>query len=172
MPFVDYFVGSKSADLYEAIFEVEDSRDFGLFNEEGEDERSLRSAHPSRNGDTESVSSPPYHKSISLPRRPQSQPPRSRKVSTLTPLSEQSGTAKVLHLDTSTPLSRLYSQRNSSPSPLLVPYHEASNMDSLDSSMKRIEVLLEGCRDLPIRKLKDEMIELQVSEHSTIVLIL
>jgi len=38
--------------------------------------------------------------------------------------------------------------------------------------MKRIEVLLEGCRDLPIRKLKDEMIELQVSEHSTILLIL
>lgn len=171
MPFVDYFVGSKLADLYEAIFEVEDSRDFGLFNEEGEDERTLRSPHPSGNGDTESVSSLPYHKSISFPKRPQSQPPRSRKVSTLSPLSEQSGTAKVLHLDTSTPLSRLYSQRNPSPSPLLVLDHEVSNIDRLDSSMKRIEALLEGCRDLPICKLKDEILELQVSEHN-IVLIL
>jgi hypothetical protein len=36
--------------------------------------------------------------------------------------------------------------------------------------MKRIEALLEECRDLPIRKLKDEMKELQVGEHSIITL--
>ncbi|KAJ8586944.1 hypothetical protein M405DRAFT_822499 [Rhizopogon salebrosus TDB-379] len=164
MPFVDYFVGSKSADLYEAIFEVEDSRDFGLFNDSEEDEPNLQWPHSSRNGDTGSPSRSPlsYHKSlISLPKRPQSQPPRSRKVSTLTPLSEQSGTANILHLDTSTPLSRLYSQRSNPLSSPLGPHPEDRNVDRLDSSMKRIEALLEECRDLPIRKLKDEMKELQ-----------
>lgn len=112
----------------------------------------------------------PHQKSLTTPtERPQSPPRRSRKVSTLTPLSEQSGTAKILHLDTSTPLSRLYSHYSNQLTTSLGLNAGDSNVDKLDSSMKRIEALLEECRDLPVRKLKDEMIELQVSEHKTVI---
>ena len=167
MPFVDYFVGSKSADLYEAIFEVEDSRDFGLFSDSEEDEPSLQSPLLSRHGNTESSSMSPllHQKSLISPtKRPQSQPPRSRKVSTLTPLSEQSGTAKILHLDTSTPLSRLYAQRSNQLATPIGLHAEVSSVDKLAS----IETLLEECRDLPIHGLKNEMKELQVSEHKNV----
>lgn len=40
---------------------------------------------------------------------------------------------------------------------------DITNMDRLDSSINRIEALLEDCRELPVRKLKDEMKDLQVS---------
>ncbi|KAG1821906.1 uncharacterized protein BJ212DRAFT_1334451 [Suillus subaureus] len=167
MPFVDYFIGSKSADLYEAIFEVEDSREFDLFDAE-EDESSLRSplASTTRHEDSGSPSllEPRRHeRSASLSMKSQSQPPRSRKVSALPPLSESSGTGKILHLNTSTPVTKLFSQRfnhPSSASPVeMLP--DVMTMDKLDSSVKRIEALFEDCRELPIRKLKDEMKELQ-----------
>lgn len=165
MPFIDYFVGSKSADLYEAIFEVEDSRDFELFDDSEEDESSLRS--PLTPGH-ENPSPPPtpepqcHKRPTSLPKKSQSQPPRTRKVSALPPLSEPSGTGKNLHLNTSTPLTRFFSQRFNHPSSAsaeMLP--DVTNMDRLDSSIKRIEGLLEDCRELPVRKLKDEMKELQ-----------
>ncbi|KAG1773581.1 hypothetical protein EDD22DRAFT_858515 [Suillus occidentalis] len=155
MPFIDYFVGSKSADLYEAIFEVEDSRDFELFDDSEEDESSLRS--PLTPGH-ENPSPPPTpepqcrKRPTPLPKKSQSQPPRTRKVSALPPLSEPSGTGKILHLNTSTPLTRFFSQQ-------MLP--DVTNMDRLDSSIKQIEGLLEDCRELPVRKLKDEMKELQ-----------
>ncbi|KAG0708233.1 hypothetical protein DFH29DRAFT_893785 [Suillus ampliporus] len=165
IPFVDYFVGSKSADLYEAIFEVEDSRDFGLFDD-SEDESSLLSPLASRNEDSKSSSVSALRRRnslISLSKKSQSQPPRTRKVSALPPLSEPSGTGKILHLNTSTQITRLYSQRLNIPlsAPLAELQPEVANVDRLDSSIKRIEALLEDCRDLPVRKLKDEMKELQ-----------
>lgn len=173
MPFIDYFVGSKSADLYEAIFEVEDSRDFELFDDSEEDESSLRSPvtpghdNPSR----PPISEPQCHKRPTpIPKKSQSQSPRTRKVSALPPLSEPSGTGKILHLNTSTPLTRFFSQRFNHPSSAsaeMLP--DVTNMDKLDSSIKRIEGLLEDCRELPVRKLKDEMKELQVSRHIIIV---
>ncbi|KAG1747063.1 uncharacterized protein EDB91DRAFT_1116028 [Suillus paluster] len=154
MPFVDYFVGSKSADLYEAIFEVEDSRDFGLFDDSEEDESKMKTG-------SSSVSALRRRNSlISLSKKSQSQPPRTRKVSALPPLSEPSSTGKILHLNTSTQITRLYSQRLNLPLSA-PPASEIADVDRLDSSIKRIEVLLEDCRDLPVRKLKDEMKELQ-----------
>jgi hypothetical protein len=173
MPFVDYFVGSKSADLYEAIFEVEDSRDFELFDDSEEDESSLRSplASGHENSGSSSILEPrPHKRSTSLSKKSQSQPPRTRKVSALPPLSEPLGAGKILHLNMSTPLTRLFSQRFNHPSSApaeILP--DATNMDRLDSSVKRIEALLEDCRELPVRKLKDEMKELQVSQYSIIV---
>lgn len=167
MPFVDYFVGSKSADLYEAIFEVEDSRKFDLFGD-SEDESSLQSplASSTRHEDSGSPSilEPRHHdRSISLSKKSQSQPPRTRKLSTLPPLSEPSGTGQILHLNTSTPVTRLFSQRFNHPSsaPLVEMLPDVTSMDRLDSSVKRIEALLEDCRELPVRRLKDEMKELQ-----------
>jgi hypothetical protein len=167
MPFVDYFVGSKSADLYEAIFEVEDSRKFDLFGD-SEDESSLQSplASSTRHEDSGSPSilEPRHHdRSISLSKKSQSQPPRTRKLSTLLPLSEPSGTGQILHLNTSTPVTRLFSQRFNHPSsaPLVEMLPDVTSMDRLDSSVKRIEALLEDCRELPVRRLKDEMKELQ-----------
>lgn len=38
---------------------------------------------------------------------------------------------------------------------------DITNMDRLDSSINRIEALLQDCRELPVRKLKDEMKDLQ-----------
>ncbi|KAG2147693.1 hypothetical protein DEU56DRAFT_785454 [Suillus clintonianus] len=166
MPFVDYFVGSKSADLYEAIFEVEDSRDFGLFDDSEDDEFSLRSPLASRHEDSGSSPVPELRRrksSVSPSKKSQSQPPRTRKVSVLPPLSEPSGTGKILHLNTSTPLTRLFSQRFNHPLsvPTVEVLPEVADMSKLDCSFKRIEALLEDCRDLPVHKLKDEMKELQ-----------
>ncbi|KAG1899358.1 uncharacterized protein F5891DRAFT_1189806 [Suillus fuscotomentosus] len=166
MPFVDYFVGSKSADLYEAIFEVEDSRDFELFDDSEVDETSLRSLLTSRHEDSGSspISEPRRHKrSASLSKKSQSQPPRTRKVSALPALSEPSGTRKILRLNTSTPVTSLFLQRFNDPSstPPVEMLPDITNMDRLDSSINRIEALLEDCRELPVRKLKDEMKDLQ-----------
>lgn len=166
MPFVDYFVGSKSADLYEAIFEVEDSRDFELFDDSEVDETSLRSLLTSRHEDSGSspISEPRRHKrSASLSKKSQSQPPRTRKVSALPALSEPSGTRKILHLNTSTPVTSLFLQRFNDPSstPPVEMLPDITNMDRLDSSINRIEALLQDCRELPVRKLKDEMKDLQ-----------
>ncbi|KAG1825078.1 hypothetical protein EV424DRAFT_701665 [Suillus variegatus] len=166
MPFVDYFVGSKSAELYEAIFEVEDSRDFELFDDSEVDETSLRSLLTSRHEDSGSspISEPRRHKrSASLSKKSQSQPPRTRKVSALPALSEPSGTRKILHLNTSTPVTSLFLQRFNDPSstPPVEMLPDITNMDRLDSSINRIEALLEDCRELPVRKLKDEMKDLQ-----------
>ncbi|KAG2157982.1 uncharacterized protein EDB93DRAFT_1122521 [Suillus bovinus] len=165
MPFVDYFVGSKSADLYEAIFEVEDSREFNLFGDL-EEEFSLQSPLTSRHEDSGSstILEPRcYKRSASLSKKSQSQPPRARKVSALPPLSEPSGTGKILHLNTSSPITSLFLQRFNHPSsaPPVEMLPDVTNVDKLDSSVKRIEALLEDCRELPARKLKDEMKELQ-----------
>ncbi|KAG2035862.1 hypothetical protein BDR03DRAFT_1092852 [Suillus americanus] len=168
MPFVDYFVGSKSADLYEAIFEVEDSREFELFDDSEGDECSLRSPFAStirrEDSGSPSILKPRRHeRPASFSKKSQSQPPRARKVSALPPLSEPSGTGKILHLNTSTPVTRLFSQRfnhPSSASPVeMLP--DVTNMERLDSSIKRVEALLEDYRELPVRKLTDEMKELQ-----------
>ncbi|KAG2362718.1 hypothetical protein BDR07DRAFT_1450997 [Suillus spraguei] len=168
MSFVDYFAGSKSADLYEAIFEVEDSRDFDLFDDSEEGESSLRSPLAStirdeNSGSPSILEARRHERSASLSKKSQSQPPRTRKVSALPPLSEPSSAGKILHLNTSTPFTRLFSQRfihPSSASPVeMLP--DVTNMDRLDSSVKRIEALLEDCRELPVRKLKDEIKELQ-----------
>lgn len=168
MSFVDYFAGSKSADLYEAIFEVEDSRDFDLFDDSEEGESSLRSPLAStirdeNSGSPSILEARRHERSASLSKKSQSQPPRTRKVSALPPLSEPSSAGKILHLNTSTLFTRLFSQRfihPSSASPVeMLP--DVTNMDRLDSSVKRIEALLEDCRELPVRKLKDEIKELQ-----------
>jgi len=152
MPLVEYLVGSKSTDLYDVIFEVEGSRDFSLF-------------HDSENADA-GVSS---LAAVSvLPATPVSRSPscgrpdlfdsqqtphsaRKRKISTLAPLQEVSSNAKVLSLDTTTPLSKLFSHSR----PLTAIDHEGG------VNLQRMQNLLDQYRDLPIRHLQDDMKEIQ-----------
>lgn len=153
MPFVEYLVGSKSTDLYDVLFEVEESRDFNLF-------------HDSENEDGEATSltavsivpASPVSRSSSRGRTTlldSQQTPRSarkRKISTLAPLQEVSSNAKVLSLDTTTPLSKLFSHSR----PVTAIDHESGG------NLQRIQTLLDQYRDLPIRRLQDDMKEMQV----------
>ncbi|KAF8556200.1 hypothetical protein OG21DRAFT_1437510 [Imleria badia] len=152
MPLVEYLVGSKSTDLYDVIFEVEGSRDFNLFHDsENEDEGvpslpavSVIPASPS--------SRSPFNGRATL--FDNQQTPRSarkRKISTLAPLQEVSSNAKVLSLDTTTPLSRLFSHSR----PVTAVDHESGG------NLQRVQSLLDQYRDLPIRRLQDEMKEMQ-----------
>lgn len=150
MPLVEYLVGSKSTDLYDVIFEVEESLDFNLFcDSENEDAgvpsvsvlpASLPSRSPSRGRISQLDSQ---------------QTPRStgkRKVSTLAPLQEVSSNARVLSVDTTTPLSKLFSHSR----PVTAVDHEDGG------SLQRMQSLLDQYLELPIRRLQDEMKEMQV----------
>jgi hypothetical protein len=156
MPLVEYLVGSKSTDLYDVIFEVEGSRDFNLF-------------HDSENVDAgvPSLAVLPASPSSRSPSRghvtllDNQQTPRSarkRKVSTLAPLQEVSSNAKVLSLDTATPLSKLFSHSR----PLTAIDHEGG------VDLQRMQNLLDQYRDLPIRRLQDELKEMQVCGYCDI----
>ena len=160
MPLVEYLVGSKSTDLYDVIFEVEESRDFNLFhdseNEDGEDTSlaavSILPASP--------VSRSPSGGHATL--LDSQQAPRSarkRKISCLAPLQEVSSNANVLSLETATPLSKLFSHSR----PVTVVDHESGG------DLQRMQTLLDQYRDLPIRRLQDEMKEIQVCGCYTIV---
>ncbi|KAG1718614.1 hypothetical protein EDD22DRAFT_941773 [Suillus occidentalis] len=151
MPFIDYFVGSKSADLYEAIFEVEDSRDFELFDDSEEDESSLRSPLT------------PGHENPSPPPTPE---PQCRKRPT--PTSNRSRNHNPRELErTSRAQEKSYLEiRLLHSQDFLTRYQppvicfgrnatDVTNMDRLDSSIKQMK--------------EYEMKELQVSRHVIIV---
>lgn len=142
MPLVEFLVGSKSTNLYDVIFEVEESRDFNLFqdSDNGGEEPPLASP-PSR--------SPP-HGCTSLMDSPRSA--RKRKISSLAPLQEASSNAKYLSLDTTTPLSKLFSHSR----PVTTIDHQSG------ANLQRMQTLLDQCRDLPIRRLQDDMKEMRV----------
>jgi len=153
MPLVEYLVGSKSTDLYDVIFEVEESRDFNLFHDsENEDAGVPSLAAVSLLRASPSSRSPPCGRTTLLDSQSSPRSARKRKVSTLAPLEEVSGNAKVLSLDTTTPLSRLFSHSR----PLTAVDHEGEN------NLQRMQSLLDQYRDLPIRRLQDEMKEIQV----------
>lgn len=153
MPLVEYLVGSKSADLYDVIFEVEGSRDFNLFHDSENEDAGVPSlaavsvipaspsSRSSSNGRTTLLNSHQTPRSA-----------RKRKVSSLAPLQEVSSNAKVLSLDTTTPLSKLFSHSR----PVTATDHEGG------SNLQRVQSLLDQYRDLPIRRLQDEMKEMQV----------
>ncbi|KAF8440310.1 hypothetical protein L210DRAFT_3760506 [Boletus edulis BED1] len=149
MPLVEYLVGSKSTDLYDVIFEVEESRDFSLFHDpEDEDARTTVSVLPA----SPLSPSPSRGRTSLLDSQQAPRSPRKRKVSTLTPLQEVSSNAKLLSLDTNTPLSRLYS-----------PARPVTAIDHEDEChhLHRMQSLLDQYRDLPIRCLQDEVKEMQ-----------
>ncbi|KAF8837769.1 hypothetical protein BDN67DRAFT_1071196 [Paxillus ammoniavirescens] len=150
MPLVEYLVGSKVTDLYDVIFEVEDSRDFNLFNESDPGDDALLSPVLASTLPASPVSQSPSRRLVTpWDNRQTSRSPRGRKISTLSPLDETSSNAKVLSLDTTTPLSRLFAR------PKSVVDNEP------DGTLQRIQALLAECRELPVHRLKDEMKELQ-----------
>lgn len=154
MPFVEYLVGSKSTDLYDVIFEVEESRDFNLFhdseNEDGEvTSLAAVSILPASPAMSRSLS---RGHSVFLDSQQTPRSTRKRKISTLAPLEEVSSNAKVLSLDTTTPLSKLFSHSR----PVTAVDHESGD------NSQRIQTLLDQYRDLPICRLQDDMKEIQV----------
>ncbi|KAN0093050.1 hypothetical protein V8E55_003834 [Tylopilus felleus] len=152
IPFVEHLVGSKSTDLYDVIFEVEESRDFNLFHDsENEDARAPSSAAASAQPASSFSGSPARGRTIRLDTQQTPSSARKRKISTLTPLEELSSGAKVFSLDTSTPLSKLFSPSRPA---------TAVEQEGGDYS-QRLQGLLDQYRNLPIRLLQDDMKEMQ-----------
>ncbi|KAG9315069.1 hypothetical protein JVU11DRAFT_4181 [Chiua virens] len=149
MPLVEYLVGSKSGGLYDIIFEVEESRDFNLFHgPEHEAGEALSLAAASL------LVASPSPRSPTRPLPDSQQTPRSarkRKTSTLASLQEISSNAKVLSLDTTTSLAKLFS--HSRPATAVEPEHGAN--------MQGMQTLLDQYRDLPTHRLQEEMKEIQ-----------
>ncbi|KAH7928247.1 hypothetical protein BV22DRAFT_1126692 [Leucogyrophana mollusca] len=162
IPLIEYLVGSKAADLYEAIFDVEESRDFDLFDESEFEEDTLSSpairSHVGIDAFSSNRAPKRYKSSTSL--GVDLSPSRSRKVSTLTPLAETSSTANILSLDTSTALARLYNQ-GSKPHLQPLPFlHGPSMGEGIEADPKGRETVGDS-RDPYTRRLIGEMKELQ-----------
>lgn len=147
IPVVDYLFGSRAADLYSVIFQAEDSRDFGIFDEAGNEESLLSPMAPSTSCQ------------LGTSDHPENTPRRQRVVSTLTPLEDTSSSAKVLSLDTTTPLSKFFRRLKPSLS-LKVDNLDGGRFDS-ENGLQRLQSLLEECRELPVTQLKDEIRDLQ-----------
>ncbi|KAF7974798.1 hypothetical protein HWV62_11295 [Athelia sp. TMB] len=168
IPFLEAMVGSNSRDLYDAIFEVEVSHDFELFDGEGPDDElpALRSRRPSRererrsgNGSRRSTVSPsPARRRKTSLRVEMPGSPRTRKLSALSPLVASSNSTEVP--GAKSPLTRLFSFRQSTPA---TPEEVIAQVNSVavDGTLKKMESLLDEMRDLPVQRLKDEMKELQ-----------
>lgn len=162
IPVVEYLFGSHSANLYDVIFEVEDSREFNLFSDMDHDEDSLLSPLvPATCPPSTTPQSPPRTSSLMPDDNRSSRSPRRRKVSTLTPLEETSSNATVLSLETTTPIAKLFGRFKPS-LPTLKFEHSGSADSDGDKGLQRLQALLEECRELPVNKLRDEVKELQV----------
>ncbi|EGO24559.1 hypothetical protein SERLADRAFT_356145 [Serpula lacrymans var. lacrymans S7.9] len=169
MPVLEYLVGSHTTDLYDAIFEVEDSHDFGLFDgsQADGDEHTMHSLPSPVVPDFghESSSGAPFQwqSGHTMSLQVEVPSPRTRKTSVLTPLAETSGNADVIKMDNSTPLARMFGRfmpQGATHSPERPPHHGAG----LEIGIKRIEALLEDCKTLPVQRLRDEIQELHVRQ--------
>ncbi|KZP22753.1 hypothetical protein FIBSPDRAFT_890108 [Athelia psychrophila] len=178
IPFLEAMVGSNSRDLYDAIFDVEVSHEFELFDGEGSDDElpALRLRRPSRenlapnrsgrNGRSHTAS-PARRRNTSLrlemPSGGGSPGPRSRKLSALSPLFESFSSTEVPALaGGKSPLTRLFSSRQSTPAAPEETISQNPNLAAESAStLKKMECLLDDMRDLPVQQLKDEMKELQ-----------
>jgi len=174
MPLIEALVGTRAQTLYDAIFEVEIEPDQAqdIFNDsDGSDhERPALQSLKSResfyfNSKNAGSRTPPRHRGTSVPRSttafdpsPGTSPKRKPKES--------------LHLlEPPSPSSPLRPKVPPSPSPLARLFgaprlagSRSENLvatDDVASSVKRMERVLEDIRDLPVSKLKDEMINLQ-----------
>lgn len=159
MPLIEYLVGSKSTNLYDVIFEVEESRDFNLFHDSDNEDEGV--------SPLASVSVLPASPLSRLPSRGRTtlldshqtpRSPRKRKISSLATLDEVSSNAKVLSLDATTPLSKLFSHSR----PVTAIDHESG------ANLQRMQTLLDQYRDLPIRRLQDDMKEIHVCGYCDI----
>ncbi|KAJ7931371.1 receptor-activated Ca2+-permeable cation channel [Mycena leptocephala] len=147
MPLVEALVGSTSSDLYEAIFEIDSVGGPGLFDDSEEEEdfpqlRSIASRDTIRSA--ERVRRRPSRVSLAArsPLRagsPQGSPRRR-------PLSSLS----ALDVGGPQPVAKFFAHVD-----------PPAGTGPVESSLRRVETILDDLRDLPVHRLKDEMRELQ-----------
>jgi hypothetical protein len=164
MPLFEALVGSGANDLYEAIFEVEGAYDHDLFDESDDDNevaaiRSLASFE-GRKGHNRisSLSRSTREGEPSSPRSHRRSATRSTIGPGLSSIHFPGPPSPTDVQDERSPLAKLY-----------MPRTQASQSDQFvfaeqaELSLRRVETLLSDIKDLPVRRLKDEMKELQVS---------
>jgi len=146
MPILEALMGSPSSDLYDAIFDVEYTCEFDLF-EESDDFPALRSL-ASRDSLRPGLSGPGVRKS---PRREVFTPqgsPKPRMPRNLSPSARSANS----------PIEML----SGGGLKLFEPRSQAEPSDpGIEASLKRLEALVGDVRSLPVQRLKDEMKELQ-----------
>lgn len=161
-------MGSHSRDLYEAIFDVEISHEFELFDSD-DDLPTLQSLASRENMRAEAPRTP------TMARRPPSRPrslhvdppsprgsPRTRKISALSPLAETLSSTEVPSIGKS-PLEKLFGFRQQTVSSAATPLDEhPPSISATSTTVQKLEALLEDMRDLPVQRLRDDMKELQV----------
>jgi hypothetical protein len=152
MPLLEALLGSHASDLYDAIFDVEVTHEFDLFEDSDNDLPALRSfaSSPRFTGQ--------HRRAASLPREgsPRRSPTRLH-GSALSPLGIPSGSDDIGHEENRSPLARLFVP------PRRTSEKELKHIVNMEASVKRVEALLDDIGELPIGRLKDEMKELQVS---------
>lgn len=181
MPLIEALVGSHAHTLYDAIFDIElsDEQEQALFEgfSDGEDEeapalRSLASCGSMRKRPGTRTPSRRRPQSASHPSTPDRIPspgaPRSPLRRPKESLPSDSGltgglTPGLPLLKTRSPLARLFagprivtSMSESTVSPT------SPMVEETLAGVRKLETVLEGIRDLPVHRLKDEMKELQV----------
>ena len=179
-------MSSSATDLYDAIFDVEDTNDFDLFHESDDEGAhpalSSRVSHESLQA-TSPTTAGPASRSHSQRRRPPSVPrtptspngkgrfdgsPRTspyRRGAALPSLIEPSGSGEIQTLGPKSPLNRLFtSKRDFSASQERL--HAGL---SADQGLKKLESMVDEIRQLPVNKLKHEMKELQVSSTAQFI---
>lgn len=162
LPIMEAFLGSASSDLYGAIFDMELTQDFGLFEEESDDDelhplRSFASRDSLRRSATAPVpKTERQRRKSSIPRSPtreqvsRSPQRRSRVASYLSPRVDTTSSAEVPSSGSLlSPLTRLFAP--------------SAAAGHTDAGITRMEALLDDIRELPVQKIRDEMKELQVS---------
>lgn len=163
---------SDSTNLYEAIFEVEISHEFELFNGFDDELHGARSFSPRRNtrdDETEPTTPTTTPRPTSRPRSlhvdlPSSrESPRTRKISALSPLPETFSSTEVPSAGVLSPLTKLFGSRHQTTSPTTTPLDEhPPSFTASSGTVQKMEALLENMQNLPVQRLKDEMKELQV----------
>ncbi|GJE99919.1 hypothetical protein PsYK624_161940 [Phanerochaete sordida] len=184
LPFLERLVGASTMDLYDAIFDIDASETYELFESEDEDDvggalstisrSSARATSPPPSG-----SAPPLNRratslrSFRAPRSPRTPPGGSpvHRSTALPDLVEPYNSAEVPTVGPRSPLSRLYARhtgrRTISASherlapPPAVGASVGVSVAAAEERVRRLEGLVDDIRGLPVNRLKDEMKELQ-----------
>ncbi|KAJ3854678.1 hypothetical protein EV368DRAFT_72760 [Lentinula lateritia] len=159
LPLIEALVGSTSADVYEAIFDVEAENDAELFTDSDDDEApALRSfryiSNPTSPTSTQTRRRPvSLAPSVNIRRDPSPLPSPQR----LRPISSDldfSSSGEVPSTQNKSPLARLFVR-----TPSDNPVSAAAN--SVEASVRKVEALVSEMKGLPLGRVREEMKELQ-----------
>ncbi|KAJ7574426.1 receptor-activated Ca2+-permeable cation channel [Mycena floridula] len=151
IPFVEALLGSKSEDLFDAIFDVELEHEDDLGGLEPVDEsfQPLRSFHSRDNMRRAASPTPRLRTTNASPLGS----PRKRVQSSTTNLQiEPASAAEIMPSTSRSPLAKLFTKSNNGT--------ELPN-SSMEASVRKIENLMDDIKDLPVHRLNAEMKELQ-----------